>query len=159
MYVELPPVDPLSASGRYVGNFERAMCGTQDAPMIWHDHLQKTLVDMKFKESVTLPGVFQHETRDILLRVHVDDLLCNDLLRLKLQLLKEYELETKLIGDDDDMEKTAVYLGRTLEWREDGLGVRPDRRRALTVARVGYGNMSECVHATECHSGKRRRSE
>ena len=94
---------------------------------------------MKFKESVTHPGVFQHDTRDILLCVHVDDLLCtgvrDDLLWLKLQLLKEYELETKLMGDDDDMEKTAVYLGRTLAWSEDGLGVRPDRRHVRSLLR------------------------
>ena len=52
LYVELPPEDPLAASGRYVGKLQRAMCGTDDAPMIWQDHLWKTLFDMKFKESV-----------------------------------------------------------------------------------------------------------
>ena len=72
--------------------------------------------------------------------MHVDDLLCTglreDLMWLKKQLLKEYELETKLIGDDDDdMEKKAVYLGRTLEWSEDGLGVRPDRRHLRSLLR------------------------
>ena len=76
-------------------------------------------------------------------------LLCtgvrDDLLWLKLPLLEEYELETKLMGDDDDMEKTAVYLGRTLEWREDGLGVRPDRRHVRSLLREGYGNVSLTV--------------
>ena len=70
--------------------------------MIWQDHLRKTLLDMKYKEPVTHAGVFQHETRDILLCVHVDDLLCtgirDDLLWLKLQLLKEYELENQVDG-------------------------------------------------------------
>ena len=62
--VELPPEDPLAASGRYVGNLERAVYGTRDAPMIWQDHLRKTLLDMKIKESVTHPGCFnmRHET-------------------------------------------------------------------------------------------------
>ena len=139
LYVELPPEDPLSASGRYVGKLERAMYGTRDAPMIWQDHLRKTLLDMKFKESVTQPGVFQHETRDIRLCIHVDDLLCtgvrDDLMWLNLQLLKEYELEKKLMGDDDDMEKKAVYPARTLEWSEDGLGVRPGRRHVRSLWR------------------------
>ena len=139
LYVELALEDPLSASDRYVGKLERAMYRTPDAPMIWQDHLRKTLLDMKFKESVAHPGVFQHETRDILFCVHVDDLLCTglreDLLWLKLQLLKEYELETKLMDDDEDLEKTAVYLGRTLEWSEDGLGVRPDRRHVRSLLR------------------------
>ena len=92
LYVELPPEDSLSASDRYVGKFERAMYGTEDAPMIWQDHLRETRLDMMFKESVTHPGVSQHETRDILLCVHVDDLLCtsvrDDLMWLKKQLLK-----------------------------------------------------------------------
>ena len=159
-YVELPSEDPLSASGRYVGKLERAMYGTRDAPMIWQDHLRKTLLDMKFKESVTHPGVFQHETRDILPCVHVDDLLCtgvrDDLLWLKLELLKEYELETKLMGDDDDMEKTAVYLGRTLEWSEDGLGVRPDRRHVRSLSRVLGRSVSTPLSLTV---EKRRRWE
>ena len=55
--------------------------------MIWQDHLQKTQIDMKFKDSVTHPGVFQHERRDIFLCLHEDDLLCTglreDLLWLK----------------------------------------------------------------------------
>ena len=72
--------------------------------------------------------------------VHVDDLLCtgvrDDLIWLKIFLLsKEYELETKMMDDDEDMVKTAVYLGRTLEWREDGLGVRPDRRHVRSLLR------------------------
>ena len=117
--------DPLAASGLYVGKLERAMYVTRDAPMIWQDHLGKTLLVMKFKESVTHPGVFQHETRDIFLCVHVDDLLCTGLreglMWLKKQLLREYELETMLMGEDD-MEKKAIYLGRTLERSENGLG-------------------------------------
>ena len=98
LYVELPPEDPLATSGQYVGKLERAMYGTRDAPMIWQDHLRKTLLDRKFKESVTHPGFFQHATRDIFLCVHVDDLLCTglreDLMWMKTQLLQEYELET-----------------------------------------------------------------
>ena len=72
LYVELPPEDPLSVFGRYVGKLECAMYGTREAPMIWQDHLRETLLDRKFTESVTRPGVYQHERRDILLCVHVD---------------------------------------------------------------------------------------
>ena len=43
--------------------------------------------------------------------------------------------ETKLMGDDDDMEKTALFLDWTLEWREDGLGVRLDRRHVRSLLR------------------------
>ena len=101
------------------------------------DHLRGTLLEMKFKESGTHPRVFQHETRHILLYVHVDDLLCtglrDDLMWLKKQLLNTYELETLMMGDDDDMVKKAVHLGRTLEWGENGLSVRPDRRHVRSL--------------------------
>ena len=39
------------------------------------------------------------------------------------------------MGEDDDMVKKAVYLGRTLEWGENGLGVRPDRRHVRSLLR------------------------
>ena len=89
---------------------------------------------MKFKESVIHPKVFQHETRDILFCVHVDGLLCTgpreDLRWLKKQLLKEYELEAMLMGEDDDMEKKAVYPGGTLgSWSTTG-----SKTCAFTVA-------------------------
>ena len=129
----------MSASGRHVGKHERAMYGTRDAPIIWQDHLRETLLEMKFKESVTHPGLFQHETRDILLCVHVYPVLCtglrDDVMWLKKQLFKKYELETLLMGDDDDMVKKAVYLGTTLEGGENGLSVRPNRRHVRSLLR------------------------
>ena len=122
--------------------------------MTWQDHLRDTLLDMKFNESVTHPGVFQHETRDILLCVHVDDLLCTDLrvdlMWLKKPLFKKYDLETLLMGDDDDMVKKAVYLGRTLEWGENGLSVRPDRRHKRSLLReLGMENC-RCISTPVC---------
>ena len=47
----------------------------------------------------------------------------------------KYELETMLMGEDDDMVKKAVYLGRTLEWSENGLNVRSDRRHLRSLLR------------------------
>ena len=39
------------------------------------------------------------------------------------------------MGGDDDMVKRAVYLGRTLEWSENGFGVRTDRRHVRSLLR------------------------
>ena len=39
------------------------------------------------------------------------------------------------MGEDDDLEKKAVYLGRFLEWREQGLGVRLDQRHVRSLLR------------------------
>ena len=48
LYVELPLERPLEQHlVEYVGKLERAMHGTRDAPMIWQDHLRKTLIDKR----------------------------------------------------------------------------------------------------------------
>ena len=94
LHVELPPEDPLSASGRYVGKLERAMCEIRDAPMTWQDPLRETLLGHEF-QGVCYPsrGVSTYEVRDILLCVHVGDLLCtglrDDLMWLKKHLFKK----------------------------------------------------------------------
>ena len=57
------------------------------------------------------------------------------MLWLKKQLPTKYELETLLLGADDDMAKHATYLGRTPEWHADGFGLRPDRRHVRQLLR------------------------
>ena len=126
--------------------------------MIWQDHLRKTLLAMKFKESVTRPGVFQHQTRDIFLCVHVDDLLCTGLRDgvtwLKKQVQKEYELETLL------MEKMVTWSRKPSisgdHWNGESRVSEFDRSKtcAFTAAGIGGGQLSEYVHATESHSGE-----
>ena len=49
-------------------------------------------------------------------------------------------------GEDDDMEKKAVYLGGALEWWENGLGVRKHVR-------------CRSISTPQCHSGEGDRSE
>ena len=39
------------------------------------------------------------------------------------------------MGEDDDMEETAIYLGRTLEWGENGIGARLERRHVRSMMR------------------------
>ena len=56
------------------------------------------------------------------------------------------------MGGDVDMERKAIYLGRTLEWNENGLGARPDRRHVRALLReLGMEtcrNMSTPLSAT-----------
>ena len=64
-FVELPPEDPMSASGRYVGKLERAMYGTRDDPKIWQDHRRKTHHLKRSSRSLLLIQVcfsMRHET-------------------------------------------------------------------------------------------------
>ena len=40
-----------------------------------------------------------------------------------------------MMGEGDDMEKKAIHLGRTLEWGENGRGLRPDRKHVRSLLR------------------------
>ena len=63
------------------------------------------------------------------------------------------------MGDDDDMVKKAVYVGRNLEWSENGLGERPDRRHVRSLLReLGMENwrsISTPLSATVAKEGNR----
>ena len=88
----------------------------------------------------------RHETFSFC--VLANDLLCTgrreDLMWLKRQFLKEYALETNLMGEDDDMEKKAVSLGRG----ENGIGIGPDRRHVRSLLpELGLENRRS-IHAT-----------
>ena len=63
---------------------------------------------MKFKESVSHPGVFQHQTRVPLYACERFAISVKIFMWSKTQLLKEFELETLLMGEDDDMVKNHL---------------------------------------------------
>ena len=68
--------------------------------------------------------------------------------------------KTKTKTETKTETKKAVYFGRTLEWSENGLGVRPDRRHVRSLLReLGMEKLSKYLHATECHSGEGRSLE
>ena len=62
------------------------------------------------------------------------------------------------MGEEDDMEKKAIYFGRALERGENGVGVRPDRSHVRSLLReLGMG---ECRSiSTPLCALWRRRSE
>ena len=58
------------------------------------------------------------------------------------------------------MEKKAVCLGRTREWSENGLSVRPDPRHVRSLLReLGNGELSKYLHATLCQPWRRNEIE
>ena len=116
LYIELPVEDAMAASGDYVGLIQRSLYGARDAPQIWQDHLRDTLQEIEFVESQIKPGLFRHAERDIDLCVHVDDILVSGVLEnlrwFEQMLTKKYEVESEVIGEDEELAKQGVYLGR-----------------------------------------------
>ena len=75
--IELPEEDPMHACGEWVGQLQKALYGTRDAPQVWLEELGSTLQDMGFKASLHLPGLYYHKGREVMMVKHVDDLLCS----------------------------------------------------------------------------------
>ena len=74
--MELPYTDPLYGDGTTVGKVLKSMCGTQDAPQIWAEHVSATLEGLGYKYSVFQLAMYYHLEKGIILFVHVDDFLC-----------------------------------------------------------------------------------
>ena len=74
VYVELPAEDPMSESGLYVGQLEKAMYGTRDAPAVWQEELESTLKAMGFTSCISTPCLYFHEGLDLRVVAHVDDM-------------------------------------------------------------------------------------
>ena len=82
-----------------------------------------------------MPGVFLHAERQLLLGVHVDDVLVSgeehSLLWLHDQLKKVYDVEYILVGPG--YRPSEVFLGRTLRWTSAGLEWEANEKHVRTL--------------------------
>ena len=119
IYIELPSADP-KAGGDKVGVLRKALYGTRDAPQIWQHEVRRTLKGMGFRQSVLQPSVYMHDSRDILLVVHVDDFLVaatqEELDWVYAEMSKAYELKRKVISSSPGDAHDTSYLNRRLKW-------------------------------------------
>lgn len=60
-------------------------------------------------------------------------------------MVEKHELKANLIGEDENMGKSGVYLKRILEWTDDGSLLHPDHQHAHTLVK-SYG-MKSCKPA------------
>ena len=134
VYVELPPETGQDTS-KYVGRLRRSLYGLRDAPQIWKRHLVSSMADMGFEESKTVPGVVKHKSRNVLVAIHVDDILATgldeDLTWMSEELRKRYEVKTQKIGPEHD--EMGVYLGRQIRWTAWGYEWRPSLEQVTKI--------------------------
>ena len=77
--IVLPLEDPRSDSGRNVGYLKKAMYGLREAPAIWQGVVRKLMGELGFNTSPTIPCLYFHPTKDVLVTAHLDDFLaCGD---------------------------------------------------------------------------------
>ena len=156
IFIELPPEDPMSSSGSFVGRLLKAMYGTRDAPQVWADHLGSILCKIGFQESVYMPGVFLHQVRKIKMAVHVDDLLASGLSEelewLVKSLLSEFEMKHEILGPDAGQKTEVEYLGRRIAWTSEGIVIEGDSKHARNLLKVM--GMETCRSSTSPFASK-----
>ena len=79
VYFELPAEDPMSEGGggrHLVGELDKAMYGTRDAPAEWQAELERTMIKLGFRPVVSTPCLYCHSSLNVRVVGHVDDFMC-----------------------------------------------------------------------------------
>ena len=112
-----------------MGKLQRAMRGTRDAPQVWQEEVRATMSKLGFKECVTQPGIYYHQSRNLYIVSHVDDFLCvggmKELVWFKLALQEKYEIKAQILSRGNN---TVSFLGRKVTWAESGLEIEADKK-------------------------------
>ena len=118
-----------------VGVLNKSLYGLRDAPQIWSEHLGNTLRNLNFEESPTVPGVFRHKEKRMILAAHVDDVICSgsaaDLEWLTVGMQREYAVKTVILGPGHQSE--GQFLKRTIKWTARGLEWSADSNHQVSL--------------------------
>eukprot|EP00973_Karenia_brevis_P059783 8321689-Karenia_brevis.AAC.1 len=96
------------------------------------------MTELGFRSGKASPVVFAHEQRNIRTLVHGDDFVSSgtpeDLKWLQEKLEEKFEISTKIIGEREDLDKSAKILNRSLKWVK-GVGVQyeADPKHAIKI--------------------------
>ena len=134
IYIELPSRDPRSG-GAVVGQLQRALYGTRDAPQLWGEEVRRVMLLLGFRPSALQPSVYVHDEKQMMVVVHVDDFLVSgiegDLVWFANQLKQHFDLKESIIGRDQGDKHEERYLNRILRWTTDNfLSVEGDPKHA-----------------------------
>ena len=79
--IVLPAEDARAEGGLKVGLLRKAMYGLREAPAIWQKVVRQLMGELGFKACATIPCMYYHPGRDLVVVAHVDDFLvcgCRD---------------------------------------------------------------------------------
>ena len=108
-----------------MGLLKKALYGTRDAPLIWQKEVKATLESLGFRRSILQPSVYIHDSKEIILIIHVDDFLVTgdeqQLQWLKEKLEERYDLRGAIISSRAGDSHETKYLNRRLRWSTDNM--------------------------------------
>ena len=120
VFVKLPQEDIGPGEEGLCGRLNFSMYGTRDAAQNWFEEYSQGLVRVGFKQGLATPCVFYHESRAIRTYVHGDDYVSTgtkeDLLWLKTELEKKYQVKTQFLGPEEDQLQEVKILNRVVGW-------------------------------------------
>ena len=123
--IVLPQEDSRGEGGRRVGLLRKAMYGLREAPMLWQKVVRRLMGELGFKACTTIPCMYYHPGRDLVVVAHVDDfLVCGsrkELITLRTEIKDCYDCDGDILGDDSDDQSEITFLGRRLVWTSDGI--------------------------------------
>ena len=73
-FIEVPTADPTSQLDGVLATLVGSLYGRRDAPLIWQDRLRCQMNLLGVKESLRVRCKFYHETKDVEMVAHVDDI-------------------------------------------------------------------------------------
>lgn len=151
--VELPE-EALTAgetTQEMVGKLKASLYGTRYASMSWQEEVAKCMAKWGFDICKYNPCLFHHRGKQMLCLVHGDDFACvadsNDLIRLKDQLIKRFEIKTKLMGLKEEQSREERILNRAIRVTQKGWEYEADQRHAdLIIQETGTSKSSSLSH-------------
>ena len=123
--IVLPEEDGRRCGGEMVGLLHRAMYGLREAPAIWQRVVQQLMKELGFRACVTVPCLYYHQERDLLVVAHVDDLLVSgphdELVSFRRAIQERFDCGGAILGDEAGDVSEISFLGRRLRQTKDGI--------------------------------------
>ena len=118
MCIVLPEEDGRGCGGEMVGLLHRAMYGLGEAPAIWQRVVQQLMKELGFRACVTVPCLYYHQERDLLVVAHVDDLLVSgphdEVVSSRRAIQERFDCGGAILGDEAGDVSEIPFLGRRL---------------------------------------------
>ena len=137
VYINLPEEAKEGDKEDMVRLLRKAMYGRRDAPQSWQARLTSVLQQLGFTAGRANPCLFRHGARDLLISVHVDDILCAGCpagLRWVRQMLSHhFDSTASILGPGTGEVRRVKYLNRSLGWTDTGIDYEHDPKHVQAV--------------------------
>ena len=118
--MEIPEEDWEKGDEGKRGLLLKSPYGTRDAALNWQNTVEKHLRRIGFQQGKASGSVYHHKGRGLATLVHGDDYVTvgseESTSWLKMELEKQYEIKTKVVGRRSGLDKEVRVLNRVVRW-------------------------------------------